>query len=90
MVGRLHNKARKEREWYELTRGAREQQDHAATEQRLREVMFARIVETPGMGFLRLECCGITRTFANVERGDTFRCSRCDEGRRSAIWPRFR
>ena len=90
MVGRLHNKARKEREWYELTGGAREQQDQDRHAQRLREVMFARIVETPGMGFLRLECCGVGRTFANVERGNTFRCARCGEGRQSAIWPRFK
>lgn len=91
MVGRLYNKAKKKREMYELRAGARERQERYAFEQRIREVMFARMIDTPGLGYLRLEClCGHKVVMQGPSRGDVLRCSKCNEGRRSAIWPRYR
>lgn len=43
MVGRLYNKAKKERELYALREGARALQDRYAFEQKIREAMFVRI-----------------------------------------------
>lgn len=76
MIGRLFNKARKEREAYELGRGAREAEERYRFEQRIREVVIARMIDTPGFGYLRFEClCGHKSEFGHVDRGAKFRCA---------------
>jgi hypothetical protein len=91
MIGRLFNKARKEREAYELRRGAREAEDRYQFEQLIRRIVIERMMETPGFGYLRFDClCGHKSEFGHVDRGARFRCSRCGQGRQSAIWPRIK
>lgn len=91
MIGRLFNKARKEREAYELRRVAREVEERYQFEQKIRKVVVERMIDTPGFGYLRLECiCGHKNEFGHVDRGAKFRCGKYGQGRQSAIWPRIR
>lgn len=73
MIGRLFNKARKEREAYELRQGAREVEERYQFEQRIRKVVVERMIDTPGFGYLRFECiCGHKSEFGHVDRGASF------------------
>ena len=91
MIGRLFNKARKEREAYELRRGAHEIEEKYKCERQIRKVVIERMIDTPGFGYLRFEClCGHKSEFGHVDRGTKFRCSKCGHGRQSAIWPRIK
>lgn len=91
MVGRLHNKARKERETYELTRAARERLEDQSFETRLRAIAFERIIDTPGCGYLRMEClCGSKAILHGVGRGDVLSCAKCGQALQTAIWPSAR
>lgn len=91
MVGRLQNKARKQREMYELTRGAREKEEDRNLESDLRAIAFERIIDTPGCGYLRLSClCGRETILHGVGRGDVLSCAKCGHAMQTAIWPRAR
>lgn len=82
MIGRLFNKARKEREAYELRRGAREAEERYQFEQRIRDVAIARMIDTPGFGYLRFEYLSGHKNElgGHVDRGARFRCRMCCEG----------
>lgn len=80
MVGRLHNKARKEREWLELCGDTREKMRAAHEREEAKRAAFERLIDTPGSGYHRFECiCGHKAVLHGPVEGLTFRCSRCGD-----------
>ncbi|MBX3514748.1 MAG: hypothetical protein KF750_14280 [Xanthobacteraceae bacterium] len=76
---------------YELTRGAREHLEDLTFVAKLRAIAFDRIIDTPGCGYLRMEClCGHKATLHGVGRGDVLFCDKCKQAMQTAIWPSAR
>lgn len=79
MIGRLYNRARKERE-REKERELRRPQEEAARQQRLRIDEFWAIMESdkPWGNTRRIRCgCGNTVRFSIPEFPITFKCTKC-------------
>lgn len=86
MVGRIHNKARKEREFEREQREARERSVQFHEAQSQRAAALEAMIDMPGSGFLRLQClCGHSVVMSGFMRGDTFRCAQCGEARQTVI-----
>ena len=79
MIGRLYNKARKERE-REKEREIRRPQEDAAREHRRRQDEFWTLMESdePWRNTRRIRCaCGNTVRFSIPEFPSTFKCTQC-------------
>ncbi len=86
MIGRLHNKARKEERIERETREARKINDARTEEQKLRAEEFARGIDTPGSGYTRFECiCGHKTVMHGPAAGLRFRCSQCGDAWQTVI-----
>ena len=86
MIGRLHNKARKEERFEREMREARKINDARTEEQKRRDEEFTRRVDTPGSGYTRFECiCGQKTVMHGYTVGLRFRCSQCGDAWQTVI-----
>lgn len=86
MVGRLHNKARKERIREIETRAARELDAARALDAQRRAEAFEKRIDTPGSGFLRFAClCGHSVIIHHGRTRFRLYCKICGEGWQSVL-----
>lgn len=86
MVGRIHNKARKERERLREQGDVLAEVKNRSAAERARAAELEKLIDTPGSGFTRFEClCGHSVVMSGFMRGDTFRCAQCGEARQTVI-----